>query len=120
MNDSFSFKSEACASCGARCCIGTGYVFVSIAEIQEIATFLKMPLDHFGIHYLKRVGDAYSLLDQHMDKACVFLDMESKRCRIYPVRPKQCRTYPFWEHYKDAQEIACECPGIVLSTPRDA
>ncbi|WP_121021045.1 YkgJ family cysteine cluster protein [Helicobacter vulpis] len=112
---SFRFDSQVCASCGARCCIGEGYVFVSLAEIQGIATFLNMPLDQFGMRYLKRVGHAYSLLEQNAaHRACVFLDMQSKRCRIYPVRPKQCRSYPFWQDDKTPQERALECPGVVL------
>jgi Fe-S-cluster containining protein len=28
--------------------------------------------------------------------ACIFLDMETNHCQIYPVRPIQCSTYPFW------------------------
>ncbi len=116
-SQNFEFNPNACATCGARCCMGTGYVFVSLAEIEEIAGFLAMSLEQFGMRYLRRVGNAYSLLEQNIaPKPCVFLDMESKRCRIYPVRPKQCRTYPFWKNHPNMQEPAQECPGVVLKT----
>ncbi|WP_120943734.1 MULTISPECIES: YkgJ family cysteine cluster protein [Helicobacter] len=112
---SFKFDPKACASCGARCCKGAGYVFLSVMEIQEIAAFLQMSLDQFGRRYLRRVGHAYSLLERaDSQKACVFLDIPSQRCQIYPVRPKQCRTYPFWHNDKTPQERALECPGVVL------
>ncbi|CAM2843429.1 YkgJ family cysteine cluster protein [Helicobacter felis] len=108
---SIRFNAQACASCGARCCLGEGYVFVKRGEIEQIAEFLGMSLEDFATQYLRRVEGAYSLLESsEVHKACVFLDVESSHCRIYPVRPKQCRTYPFWEWLEEGD--LAHCPGV--------
>jgi Fe-S-cluster containining protein len=55
-------------------------------------------------------------LNEYPNGDCVYLDPQTRRCRIYPVRPRQCRTWPFWgsnvstpESWKRTQE---KCPGI--------
>ncbi|WP_163565667.1 YkgJ family cysteine cluster protein [Helicobacter suis] len=121
---SFSFNPNACTTCGARCCLGKrGYVFVSVEQMRAISAFLNLSFETFTLKYIRKVQNAYSLLEKpaHDAKngwACVFLEEETKRCRIYPVRPKQCATFPFWECFKTKQQLeklAALCPGVVLN-----
>lgn len=121
----FDFNPAACESCGGKCCTGAGgYVFVSVAEMKKIATFLKLRFDDFTRSYVCKVGYRFSLNEKpdfhnvryQNAKACVFL--QQGKCRIYPVRPKQCRTFPFWEAHKHLDEnglrvLQCECKGII-------
>jgi len=124
----FKFNPKACEGCGGKCCTGDGgYVFISVAEIQRIATFLKMRLDDFTRAYVRKVGYQFSLIEkpdtQHFGShSCVFL--RDGRCRIYPVRPKQCRTFPFWEAHKNIDGNALrvlqyECKGIIRKNKKD-
>lgn len=118
---SFSFEPSACASCGARCCLGQeGYVFATITELKAISAFLNMPFEAFTLRYVRQVGNAYSLLEKRAQCsgdgwACVFLDEENKSCSIYPARPKQCQDFPFWECFKTnkpCQGLLALCPGV--------
>ena len=83
-----------CTGCG-NCCTGSpGYTWVSLAEIEAIATFLNLSVDSFAKKYLRQIGQRYSLLERPGNFDCVFL--KDQKCQIYPVRPKQCRTFPWW------------------------
>lgn len=116
----FSFDPSACQSCGGRCCIGeSGYVFISIDEIMDIALFLNLSFESFTKQYIRKVSYKFSLLEKPYNDglACIFFDTLSKQCSIYDHRPKQCRSYPFWEaHQKlndsDLALLKQECPGI--------
>ncbi|QTP01542.1 YkgJ family cysteine cluster protein [Helicobacter pylori] len=121
----FSFNHMACEGCGAKCCVGeSGYIFVSIQEMQQISAFLKLELEEFSQKYVKKVGYKFSLLEKDakdLGLACVFLDLETKKCQIYSARPKQCQTFPFWESVKtfskEQKEAFCQsCPGITQKT----
>ncbi|AFI05489.1 YkgJ family cysteine cluster protein [Helicobacter cetorum] len=118
----FSFDSKACENCGAKCCVGeSGYIFLSIQEMQEISAFLGLEFEEFSKKYVKKVGYKYSLIEKDakdLGLACVFLDLETKKCQIYPKRPKQCQAFPFWESVKsfskEQKEAFCKsCPGIM-------
>lgn len=57
----------------------------------------------------------YALKKRPFDDACVFLDPETKRCRVYKHRPLACRLYPFVFVKKNKiieVYISEECPGI--------
>ena len=41
---------------------------------------------------------------------CIFLEKDTKRCRIYPVRPMLCSTYPFY--IEGLKLYTCECEGL--------
>lgn len=116
----FSFNPDICASCGGKCCYGeSGYIFASVGELQNMASFLKIDFEDFCLKYVKKVGLRYSLIEKRclnksMGVACVFFDEDKKICSIYDVRPKQCRTFPFWEYYKNNKnDIKGRCMGIV-------
>lgn len=108
-----------CMQCG-RCCAGPseGYIWVTKAEIQLIADFLKMTVAQLRQKYLKRAGLQTTIIEQHTTRDCIFLQNSAgqKSCMIYPVRPNQCRIWPFWpSNLKSSDtwnETAKKCPGI--------
>ncbi|MCI6216964.1 MAG: YkgJ family cysteine cluster protein [Helicobacter sp.] len=122
----FGFDSTQCDGCGGKCCTGeSGYVFVSIDEMLEIAEFLNLVFEEFTKKYVRKVGSKFSLLEipeesqslRDNSLACVFF--ENGKCKIYPKRPKQCREFPFWDAHKslDSQilsSLMSSCPGIIL------
>ncbi|MCW5206039.1 YkgJ family cysteine cluster protein [Desulfobulbus sp. F5] len=113
----FHFDSDACATCGGRCCRGAGgYVWVSWEELEEMAKVRGMNAGLFAKQYARRVHDRLSLQERIIsgEHFCCFFDRIDCRCTIYESRPKQCRTFPFWERFKqDQQELFAECPGVV-------
>jgi len=110
----FKFNPEACKECEGNCCIGeSGYIWVSLKEIEEISKFLGIDTEIFKERFLIKVGYRYSIKERPYKDgyACLFFD---NGCKIYPVRPNQCKTFPFWDYFKDkVDELKKECPGIV-------
>jgi uncharacterized protein len=113
----YSFDPSACESCEGRCCTGeSGYIYVTMNEIEKISTLLDMSVQNFANEYLFKKGYKYSIKElQYKDSyECVFYDRVTNGCRIYEARPSQCRTFPFWDYYKTrVQELKLECPGIL-------
>ena len=114
----FGFDGSKCAECGGNCCIGeSGYIWITIDEIEKLASFLKIPVERVFERYLQKFGYRFSIKENQLSEenyACVFFDIEQKKCTIYDVRPSQCRSFPFWEHFKTNQnEVKEECPAII-------
>jgi Fe-S-cluster containining protein len=113
----YAFNADACSSCQGRCCTGeSGYIYVSIAEIEKMARLLNLSVNDFGVKYLFKKEHKYSLKEVEHEGSyeCVFYDRESNGCRIYEERPSQCISFPFWEYFKThVDELKNECPGIV-------
>ncbi|HUW20629.1 MAG TPA: YkgJ family cysteine cluster protein [Sedimentisphaerales bacterium] len=88
-----------CGQCG-NCCSGpeAGYIWVSRAEVELIADYLKMTAGQVRQDYLRRVGLRTTIIEQPGSKDCIFLRKidGQKECMIYAVRPRQCRSWPFW------------------------
>jgi Fe-S-cluster containining protein len=105
--------------CG-NCCSGPGegYIWVTKAEIEFIAEFLKISVEQVRQKYLKRIGLRTSIIEHATTKDCIFLQNISgqKKCVIYSVRPSQCRNWPFWSENLTSpnawNEAARKCPGI--------
>jgi Fe-S-cluster containining protein len=109
--DGLRFK---CTGCG-QCCTGfPGYVWIDEAEIAEMAKFLNISMDTFIEKYTRKVGDAFSLIEDPTNYDCVFL--EERKCRVYGARPHQCRAFPWWpdnlKTKKEWKEAAKHCEGI--------
>jgi Fe-S-cluster containining protein len=108
-----------CMECG-NCCSGPGegYIWVTKAEIEFIAEFLKISVEQVRQKYLKRIGLRTSIIEHATTKDCIFLQNISgqKKCVIYSVRPSQCRNWPFWSENLTSpnawNEAARKCPGI--------
>jgi Fe-S-cluster containining protein len=113
----YKFNPSACESCQGKCCTGeSGYIFVSMNEIENIAKLLEMDIKDFATQYLFKKGYKYSIKEQiHNDShECIFYDRVTNGCKIYEARPTQCRTFPFWDYFKTrVDELKLECPGIV-------
>ena len=103
-----------CTGCGDCCTGAPGYVWVSDEEIDQLAAWLTMDRDVFVRRFVRKVGARRSLVE-FASGDCVFLDPDTRRCRVYPVRPGQCRTWPFWDSNlatPAAWEATCRsCPG---------
>lgn len=110
----YKFDQDACSRCDGNCCIGeSGYIWVNIKEIEDIANFLKIDKNLFIDRFLIKVGYKFSLKEKPYKDgfACIFFE---NGCSIYPVRPKQCKTFPFWDYFKThICELKKECPGII-------
>ncbi len=111
--DGLRFK---CTGCG-DCCTGSpGYVWVNQAEIDALAEHLGLLSAEFEKKYVRLVGVRRSLKElPRSNYDCVFLDSETRKCKVYEHRPRQCRTWPFWNSNvatPEAWEHTCEvCPG---------
>jgi len=116
-NYPYAFNQDACSNCEGRCCTGeSGYIYVTKAEIFEIAKLLNLSVNDFGVKYLFKNGYKYSIKENKYKDSyeCVFYDRETNGCQIYEARPSQCITFPFWDYFKTrVDELKEECPGII-------
>jgi Fe-S-cluster containining protein len=114
---SYKFAPSACESCQGKCCTGeSGYIYVSMSEIEKIAKLLEMDIKEFAAEYLFKNGYKYSIKEQIHEQSheCIFYDRDTNGCKIYEARPTQCRTFPFWDYFKTrVDELKLECPGII-------
>lgn len=112
----YRFDPQACATCGGRCCTGSGgYIWVARQKIGEIARYLDITPETLMQRYLQKVGYRLTIREEEVRPgsfACVFFDAQ-KGCLIYPVRPVQCKSFPFWDRFKQhPEELKAECPGV--------
>ena len=115
---SFKFDENKCATCEGNCCIGeSGYIWISMQEIETLAKHLNITSKECFENYLIKYGYKFSIKERKISEnnyACIFFDLDKKQCSIYEARPTQCRTFPFWEHFKEnIDEVVQECPAIV-------
>jgi len=103
-----------CTQCGDCCSGAPGVVWVTEAEIRQIAEFKGLSLGEMQIYHLRNVGGRVSLRE-FPNGDCTFLD-GSRRCTVYPVRPAQCQTWPFWNSNLESQArwdaVRPTCPGM--------
>jgi Fe-S-cluster containining protein len=102
-----------CTRCG-HCCTGApGYVWVTDAEIEAIASLRSELVAETRALFTSAVGKRRSLREK-TNGDCVFYDHRAG-CTVYSARPTQCRTWPFWESNvvtEEAWQHTCEiCPG---------
>ncbi len=108
----------SCKSCGACCSKDPGYIWVTEDEACRIADYLKIAVDELTqLCLYEDVSGNKSIKDlPERNYDCIFLDAETRRCRIYPVRPKQCAQFPFWksmlENKAEWDFYARRCPGM--------
>ncbi len=104
-----------CKQCG-RCCTGEpGYVWVTDAELEQIARELGFDRIQFESTFVRTIpGLGRSLVEFENGDCCLF-DPDTKSCQIYGARPIQCRTWPFWKRNIESantwKKTAKFCPG---------
>jgi uncharacterized protein len=103
-----------CTQCG-NCCTGApGVVWVTDAEIEQIAALRGLSVEEMRQQHTREVEGRTSLTE-HENGDCTFFDPKARRCTIYAARPAQCRTWPFWNsnlESRDAWETMQQsCPG---------
>jgi len=104
----------SCTGCG-NCCTGQpGAVWVTEADVQNIAEYLDKPIGEIRLFHT-RPAQGKTSLKEFPNGDCTFFDGRTRRCQIYPVRPMQCSTWPFWNMNlvnEQAWHEACAvCPG---------
>ena len=117
-NFPYHFDNNTCDTCRGECCRGLrGYVWVSMEELEKMASTRKMDVTLFSMQYVRQAQGRLSLQERVIngEHFCCFFDLIACHCAIYQDRPKQCRTFPFWNQFKeDPQELFDECPGVSL------
>lgn len=113
----YAFESSACDTCAGNCCIGeSGYIWITVQEINFLAKHLKISQEELIEKYLNKIGYKYSIKEVKLAEdnfACMFFNLEKRQCSIYEARPTQCRTFPFWDYFKEnTEEVYKECPAI--------
>ncbi len=86
-----------CTKCPAFCCSIYERVSVTKRDINRLAKYFNVSVEvatkryttlYEGERVLRRTKDVL------FDKACIFLDRETRGCSIYHARPAVCREYP--------------------------
>jgi len=82
--------------------------FIDLNKIRETVVSLKDQTDDFG-----RIHTFGWMLRRKENGECIFLENETKKCKIYDCRPELCQTYPFYfSDLNDDDVEECECCGI--------
>lgn len=106
----------ACTRCGA-CCKGYGGTYLSMADIEAIARYLKVTTGHLRTRFTQTSGGR-PLIAQSADGYCVFWN---KLCTIHPVKPQMCRQWPFigsiLVDVGNWRAMAGSCPGMKADAP---
>ncbi len=90
------FRFKCLDNCG-KCCevLEIPLRDEDIARIEELGYNAWEFVDYEKLFYRGDKFLGYALKKRPFDDACVFLDPDTKRCRIYSHRPLACRLYPF-------------------------
>jgi Fe-S-cluster containining protein len=91
--DGLQFECQVCGRC---CTGGSGYVWVSQEEINNIAAQMGLAPLIFEQVFVWTVRPKKRSLKEYPNGDCVLLNDKTRCCRIYSERPVQCRTWPFW------------------------
>jgi Putative zinc- or iron-chelating domain len=83
-------------------------------EVTQASALLSVEVDDFIKTYSSRVLFKPSnpqvpwvrLQSKQHDtgSACIFLDLDTKHCKIYQARPLQCQAYPFYDELLQSPE----------------
>ncbi|MBQ8014224.1 MAG: YkgJ family cysteine cluster protein [Treponema sp.] len=106
-----------CRRCSFCCGHSPGFVYLSLRDLTELRTFLKMTVTEFVSKYCRWAdyyyGEQVLALLEKKNYDCILWE---NGCSCYEARPVQCSTYPFWSWMvKDREtweECARDCPGM--------
>ncbi|MEX2169639.1 MAG: YkgJ family cysteine cluster protein [Pirellulales bacterium] len=103
-----------CTGCGDCCTGAPGYVWLNQADTEALAAEVGLSVVEFERRYVRNVG-VRKTLKERKNYDCVFLDGDTRKCKVYKARPRQCRTWPFWDSNLRTPETwaaTCDvCPG---------
>jgi Fe-S-cluster containining protein len=95
------------------CCTQKGFVYLTEADAERIASRLGLTVHGFEQRYVYRTRNLRRLKTAR-EVRCPFLTHEG--CSIHEVKPVQCRLFPFWpelvERKSEWRKTAAWCPGI--------
>jgi Fe-S-cluster containining protein len=95
------------------CCEQRGFVYLTEADVERAAAFLKMTPGAFEQKYVYRTR-RMRRLRVPQDAQCSFL--RGGGCSIHPAKPTQCRVFPFWPELVESKQkwnkTAEYCPGL--------
>ncbi|MFX1477637.1 MAG: YkgJ family cysteine cluster protein [Promethearchaeota archaeon] len=80
---------EKCENCG-QCCIRTEMI-LSKQDIKRIKK--NAPKNLVRKKFIFKNDEGFFQL-KNLEEHCIFLDFQSKKCKIYDIRPKGCIFYP--------------------------
>jgi len=96
-----------------NCCQVRGYVYLTEADLEKAAGFLKLSARQFEKRYVYRTRHLLRLRKPEGSQ-CHFLLPNG--CAIHPAKPTQCRLFPFWpelvEDRRAWEGARRGCPGI--------
>ncbi len=101
---------NVCENCG-ECCLETEMIL----SPQDVGLIIKSSPNE-----LKKENFVFKNKDgnyqiKNVEKHCVFLELSSKRCKIYKYRPQGCRFYPLIYVFHERNCIFDkDCPRIHL------
>ncbi|TWU57829.1 YkgJ family cysteine cluster protein [Rubripirellula reticaptiva] len=83
---------EDCGDCGV-CCMHMGYPPYLRGEnggpVEEYWTTMPADLKREWLAYV----ESYDVPDDELDGPCVWLDLDTKRCKHHESRPSVCRDF---------------------------
>lgn len=86
-----------CSKCPAYCCSVYERVTVTARDLKRLAKHFGVAEEVASRRYTKKQSGERVLrrtADVIFEKACMFLDRETRGCTIYHARPNVCREYP--------------------------
>lgn len=103
----------ACQPGCTKCCEVTGYVYLTEADLRNMARHVGMDAKMFERQYVYRTRHLRRLRKPR-EGQCHFL--KGGGCSVHPVKPVQCRLFPFWpelvEDRGEWRKTSRYCPGI--------
>jgi Fe-S-cluster containining protein len=113
-----TFKFKCLEDCG-KCCYELEIPVrdEDIARIEELGYSAWEFVDYNKMFYRGDKFLGYAIKKNPVTDECVFLDPETKKCKIYRDRPLACRLYPFvFVKHGETMEIYIRmdffCPGV--------
>ena len=96
-----------------KCCEQRGFVYLTAADVDRAAAYLKMTPEAFEQKYVYRTR-RMRRLRVPQEARCSFLREDG--CSIHEAKPTQCRIFPFWPELVDDKrewnKTAGYCPGL--------
>ncbi|MGH9967785.1 MAG: YkgJ family cysteine cluster protein [Pyrinomonadaceae bacterium] len=86
-----------CTKCPAYCCSVYQRVKVTKRDINRLARHFGVSYEIAQERYTRRFNDELVLrrkADPLLGKACTFLNLVTRQCKIYNARPHTCRQFP--------------------------